>query len=477
MAPIVVTGRARGKTTPRGAKRVFDLVFAALVVAGAFLLVSLVSRRAAAHPFDLDGHDWEGCSDFVHLAREELGDQRVFPTARVDLGALRPEDSVILLHPEKTLDSGSLARFMRAGGRVVLLDDFGTGDGLLEHFGLERVPLPRHPAEALRGNPSLALAEPASAHPVVTEVTRVVTNHATGLRHPDLSPVLKVRGENEPDVLVAIAGAVGQGRLLAVGDPSIVMNSMLRYPGNKTFARALVRYAGDDDTWGKRAGRIVIVAGPFEQKGVYGEESALLRGWGERVRAMAEAARTLRREGLPPWLSYVSAVLVGLAIVVWVGSNAGRTHKAVAPRFTRTIPLAAHGGVAGHAAVISSPRAPRSLAMLELKSALEEELTALLGMEKIPAHDVLSHRVADVGLLDKEGVHELRRILLRMASIETMVLSRRGAAMKTITDGEVVEVARKIRGLLEAARARARGLGESARAHVQAGAGPESARS
>jgi len=467
MARIVVTGEARGKVTARVialahrvAAAVGSLVAGASprsVAWGVWAAAVFFSPLAAASPFDLDGHDWEGCSDFVRLAHEELGDPRVVPTASLDLGALRPEDSVIALHPEKALDAGSLARFMRAGGRVVLLDDYGTGDGLLEHFGLERLPIPRHPEETLRGNPSLALAEPAGAHPVVTEVTRIVTNHATGLRHPELSPVLKIRGHDEPDVLVAVAGAVGRGRLLAVGDPSIVMNSMLRYPGNKAFARALVRYAAADDVWGKRLGKIYVVSGAFDQRGVYGEDSELLSGWNERTRALAEALRAFRSEGLPPWLSYAAAVLVGLAVVVWVGSNAGRTHKAIAPRFTRAIPLAAHGGVAGHAAVIASPRAPRALAMLELKNALEEELAAMLGMEKVPGHEVLAHRAADTGLLDKEGVHELRRILLRMASVETMVLSRRGAAMQKIADGEVVEVAKKIRGLLEMARARAQG--------------------
>jgi hypothetical protein len=407
---------------------------------------------APSGPFALAGNDWEGCADFVRLAREEIGDARVVPTGTLDLAALRPEDSVIVLHPVKSLDAGSLARFMRAGGRVALLDDFGSGDGLLEHFGLERVPLPQHPAEMLRDNPSLALAEPASLHPVVTDITFVVTNHATGLRHPDLSPVLKVRGKGEQDVLVAVAGAVGQGRLLAVGDPSTVMNSMLRYPGNRTFARAIVRYAGDDDVWGKRAGHVFILSNSFEQKGVYGEEAGVFSDLHERLRDVNDALGAMRKEGVPPWVSYLAAVSVGLGIVLWVGANAGRTHRAIVPRFTRMIPLAAQGGVAGHAAVIGAPRTSRALAMLELKSALEEELALRLGLDRIPAHDVLLARVASVKLLDAEGLHALKQLLLRMANIETMVLSRRVAAMRKIADGEVLVTARMIRDLLQRAR-------------------------
>src|SRR5262249_35410191 len=152
--------------------------------------------------------------------------------------------------PNASLDAESLARFMHDGGRVVLVDDFGSGDELLAHFGIERVPLPANPTLMLRHNPAFPIAEPASEHSVVWGVNRVVLNHASGLRHPELSPVLKVRGDE--DVLVAVAGAVGQGRLLAIGDGSVFMNSMLRFPGNRALAAGVVRYAVEDDASGRR---------------------------------------------------------------------------------------------------------------------------------------------------------------------------------------------------------------------------------
>ncbi|HQY64009.1 MAG TPA: DUF4350 domain-containing protein, partial [Polyangiaceae bacterium] len=222
-------------------------------------------RFAHAEPFALTGADWEGCAELVRLARAELGTDHVVVSNRVDLGSLDPRDAVLMLHPERGVDSGELAKFMKAGGRVLLLDDFGKGDGLLQHFGMARIPLPAAPAESLRQNPHLALAEPASPHPIVADVHRVVTNHATGIRHPDLSPVLKVRpaDPDAPDVPVAVAGAVGKGRLLVIADPSIVMNSMLRYAGNKALARGLARYALEDDTWGPRGEWLIILSGSF----------------------------------------------------------------------------------------------------------------------------------------------------------------------------------------------------------------------
>ncbi|HEY8074363.1 MAG TPA: DUF4350 domain-containing protein, partial [Labilithrix sp.] len=334
---------------------------------------------------------------------------------------------------------------------------YGRGDSLLRHFSMDRIAAPKHPVESLRRNPALALAEPASAHPVVQGVQRVVTNHPTGLSNPDLSPVLKIRAQGEKDVVVAVAGAVGKGRLLAVGDPSIVMNSMLRFAGNKAFAQGLVRYAVDNDQWGKRGGRLFILSGDFEQKGAYGDDET---SFGDAVRALKDALDAMRHDGVPPWLAYAFAIAVGLALVVWVGARAGKTHKAITPRFVRKLATVAQGGVAGHAAVIAAPQTSRVLAVLELKSALEEQLTSMLGLAKVPGHQELLQQIARHGLLDAEGVHTLRKLLLRMSSAETMVVFQRsGGMVQSIRDNEVVSIARDVRHLLEAAQTKAHELG------------------
>ncbi|MEZ4262897.1 MAG: DUF4350 domain-containing protein [Polyangiaceae bacterium] len=430
------------------AVRVARAMWTALVVAGVLSFAGI----ALGAPFDLSGNDWEGCGALVQLAKSDLGARRVIATSQIDFQQLRPDDGLVLLYPEKNLDVDALTKFMHAGGRVILLDDFGRGEGLLRHFGMRRVPLPKQPIESLRKNPQLALAEPASAHPVVLEVGRVVTNHATGLAHPDLSPVLKIRAQGEPDVYVAVAGAVGRGRLLAVGDPSIVMNSMLRYSGNKAFARALLKYAVDQDTWGKRGGRLFLASGAFDQKGTFGDDDSTLA---DALHALRDAISTARREGLPPSIAYAAAIAVGLALVVWVGARAGKLHRPMSPRFARRTPTVAQGGLAGHAAVLAAPQTSRVLAVLELKAALEEELCALLGLEKTPAHDRLLAEIAEKSVLDAEGLHTLRRLLLRMSTVETMVVFQRSGGMaQGVRDAEVLSIASTVQAVLGAARAR-----------------------
>src|SRR5262249_44708017 len=147
-------------------------------------------------------------------------------------------------------------------------------------------------------------------------------------------------------------------------------------------------------------------------------------------------------------------IALGLALVIWVGSRAGRLHKPIIPRFVRRVPTVAQGGVAGHAAVIGAPQTTRVLAVLELKSALEEQLTTLLGMSKVPGQQELLNQISARGLLDAEGVVALRRVLLRMSNVETMVVFQRsGGMVQAVRDNEVVSIARTVKMLLDTAHA------------------------
>jgi hypothetical protein len=405
---------------------------------------------AFAAPFDLDGQDWEGLSSFVHAAESELGTQRVVTRGTLALGDLRREDGLVIVHPERSLDVDELSSFMRTGGRIVLLDDYGTGESLCARFGIRRVPMPARPAHMLRDNPSLAIAEPAGDHPTLHDVDRVVTNHATGLAHQALSPLLVVRGEREPDVLLAVAGAVGHGRLIAVGDGSIAINAMLRYPGNRAFARALVRYAVDDDVWGKRGGKLYIVANGFRTTGTFGDDTAEGGALGSLRRSIVEALETVRHEGAPPVVSYFAALALALGIIVWTSTRVGRVHKPLAPHFVRPVPPALQGGVAGHAAVLGSPEGSRAQAMVEWKSAIEEHLATRLGLDRAPALEELVAQVRAAGLLDEKRAASLSRLLVDLARVETVLArpTRQAGWTDRVGDARLVAVANQARELL-----------------------------
>jgi len=444
----------------RGSRPAPARLGARALAALATLTVCFACERAEAAPFDLMGQDWEGLSEFLHTAEVELGSPRTIATSTLDLRRLDPADAVVLVHPTRSIDVDELSSFMRAGGRVALLDDYGTGDQLLAKFDIVRLPLPARPAEMLRGNPALAIAEPAVEHPVVRDVSHVVTNHATGLEQPALSPILVVRGEGGDDVLLAVAGVVGRGRLLAIGDASVVINSMLRYPGNRALALAIIRYGLEDESWGKRSGKLYVLANDFETTGSFGDESPVSGAANEARRVIGDSLDTLRHKGLPPLAAYVAALIVGIGVLVWTGARAGRTHKHATPRFARAVPVVAQGGIAGHAAVLGSPGTSRALAILELKSALEEEIATRLGLERTPPPDQLVARLRAARMLDESGARALSRLLATMARVE-VELGRRARGplgRDRPTDAEVLAMAAQVRDVrrrlgLEAGRA------------------------
>ncbi|HEX3772023.1 MAG TPA: DUF4350 domain-containing protein [Polyangiaceae bacterium] len=417
---------------------------------------------ACAAPFDVRSDDWEGLSQFVRAAEVELGVGRVVLASTLDLHLLRPDDALVLVHPTRALDVDELSNFMHAGGRVVLLDDYGSGEDLLTLFHIRRIPLPEQPNATLRDNPALAIAEPGAGHPVVAGVAHVVTNHATGLENPSLSSVLVVHGSTPgTDVVFALAGTVGKGRLLAAGDASVVMNSMLRYPGNRAFAMGLVRYAVEDDRSPsgdrREAGKLYILTNDFETTGSFGDGSPFWAALSEARRSLVDAMEATRRGGMPPAAAYLVAVLVAVGVLAWTGARAGKTHKLTVPRFTRAIPVVAQGGIAGHAAVLGAPGTSRALAVLELKSALEEELATRLGLQRAPSPDQLVARLRAMRLADDASARALLRVFAQMTNVEAKVAqgARQGAGglaglpqlRAAPSDAEVLTLAAAVREL------------------------------
>jgi len=297
-----------------------------LLSAMTFALVSFFPPRALAAPFDPQGKDWEGYSDFVRLVRDEIGSPRLIVTNRLDWRTLTPDDALILVYPERGADTGSCGAFVRAGGRVALFDDFGAGDDLLTSFDIRRVPLPAHPLLALRDNPDLAIAGPGPDAAALTQgVDRVVTNHATGLSQPLLTTVLQVRGTDDKNVALALALSSGSGRLLAVGDPSILMNSMLRYPGNHELARNVASYL----TTGHPSGHVTLVIGRFSEIGSFAGAASAEH---EVLSTLQRTAGAVGRDGLPTWVMYWLAFVITVAVLVWL-----------VPRATRVYRSASHG--------------------------------------------------------------------------------------------------------------------------------------
>jgi hypothetical protein len=444
------------------------------------VMAALLGRARSVHagPFEVKEEDWEGCSALLELARAELG-ARVVPVAELDWSGLTPKDSILLIHPALAISHENLESFLLANGRVAVLDDFGAGDKILEPFGIDFVPAPAHPLSTLRRSPNLAIAEPVTepldgdavgVHATVKDVERVVTNHPMGLKlkrsnAKPPTPVLKIRAVDEPDVLLALSGplverapegplkteARPRGNLFAMGDPSVLINQMLRYPGNRAFAIGLLHWLAQDANGEPRGGRLFIIANRFSETGTFAGTDTFKNELEDRMTNLGRGLGRFFEEGFSGVVGLALATLVAFGVGVWTTTVSSRVYRRRPPSFARPVPLVAQGGVAGRTAVLSARTTPRALGVLELKSALEEGLAQKLGLGASVPTSVLLEEVKRKGALDEQGQRALKGALLEMANLETAVLARQAGNVRR---EDVLRLSRLVFGLLAAAEAR-----------------------
>jgi hypothetical protein len=398
------------------------------------LFLGLASPAQAA--FELNDTTWEGGSELFELAQKRLGRERLEIAATLDYTKLSPKDGIVILHPEVALDYAELSAFLRAGGRVAVLDDHGTGDRFLARFQIYRVRAPQNPLKTLRGNPNLAIAEPAvqvvagqeqNRHPITQNVESVVTNHPTALTHPSLTPVLTIAARGEPDATLAVTGIiVNRGRLFAMGDPSAFINLMLRYPGNRHFAEGLLSYLVESDSWGERGGKLYFVANHFQQKGQYGDRGGWFSGLGQ---TLDDTLTELHQNGLPEPLPLLLAAVGCLSVMAWALLNAGRPRSRSAPRYSLAEPLVAQAGPAGRAAVLSAPSTDPALGLAELRSATLELLGDRLSLGRSPSAKLVLDELARRALLSEDARRELEAVFAELRAAEDRIVKKQRRPM------------------------------------------------
>jgi hypothetical protein len=420
------------------------------------LLACCCLCRTARAAFAPEDRGWEGSSDLIALARSQLGDARVRPVSSLDYSVLEPRDAILFLHPEVEIRFHALAAFLGAGGRAAVVDDYGKAAPLLERFHIHRANAPARPALQLQGNPALPIALPApsdasenepSDHVTLRGVDQLVTNHPTALRLEtgiELTRLLVLPARGEAEALLAVTGVIGDakacgltagvpadrqplghcGRLLAMGDPSSFINLMLRYPGNRNFARGVVSYLVEDDTWGRRGGNLYVLNGSFRQSGSYGDAEGWRESLAERQSALLDWLEEVRTHGLPEPMSIALAAVAAIGVCIWTALTGGQLYVPLAPGYARPVPVSAQGGFAGRFAVLSAPSTDRALVLLELKQTLEASLRQRLSLPGASSAS-LAEIAAQRRVLRPDSARSLELLLRRLGAAELALVSAR----------------------------------------------------
>lgn len=324
-----VTAPSTVDLTQEARRRFIPRVLGLMVLLGGTVVSS---PGGAQRDFDPGSTAWNGLSGLVEAAAD--ANVRLDTPERLDVADLSPTDAIVLVHPDRELPVPSLSAFLRAGGRVVLADDFGGGGRFLESFGIVRVP-PNDPPRTIRGNPDLPVAHVVGRHPLTDGISMTVANHAQTLRHPELTPLLAFDDAGSQGLV--LTGAVERGRLVAIGDSSVLINNMLQFEGNRRLATNLMRYLGEG-----RSGRVYLITPGTPLVGRYGGAS------GAPVERLGDALRDLASAELPPTALTLLALVLVAILAVFAVSSLPRRSPYTADRLWGPEPVG--GGFAGRVA-------------------------------------------------------------------------------------------------------------------------------
>ena len=219
------------------------------------MLAVLVWFYPSVSDFKAENPSWNGARDFID-------DFRVLPLDSLDALPGTSEGTSLMVIPYAPFASADLDRlggYVGSGGRLVVLDDYGFGNQILERLGLEvrfsgsqlLDPLLAHK------NKNLPRMLKFAAVPAASEVRSLVFNHATSLENAPVDRVIGWssyfsfsdedqdgewdEGEARGPLPVIARFDLSDGELLLVADPSILISGMLDMDDNRQFLQNILR--------------------------------------------------------------------------------------------------------------------------------------------------------------------------------------------------------------------------------------------
>lgn len=226
------------------------------------LLVTCARAQAAGGDYRLDSREWNGLG---RLADEAVkAGCTIEATETLDWSALEARDVVWFVYPRTTVDGGLLRRWLEAGGRAVIADDFGASDAALAALEIRRLRGELADVDRYDGNAALPIARQTLSTELSVGITDIVANHPAFF-----SAATPATYSFSPGAALVVEGRLGKGYFVALADPSVLINNMLDIDENLAFAQALVRRTC------KPGERIRLVTQSFLARG---EPSAELTG-------------------------------------------------------------------------------------------------------------------------------------------------------------------------------------------------------
>ncbi|NLV12608.1 DUF4350 domain-containing protein [Haloarcula argentinensis] len=252
LTPLSEDSRLPSLTLPQ-------LLLAAYTALTVIALVYAASTSSAA--FGAYNSQWDGAGELRGVVADAGANVTVgtnvsqYPTSGAD-GTV-----AVVLSPAEPYSSSErtrIAEFVRGGGTLVVAEDYRPhGNELLAAVGADARfdGRPVYDNRNYYRNSSLPEATPAGDYPETTGVDTVVLNYGTTVRAGNATTLVntseyayldsngnaKLDGEEQlASRPVVTSESVGDGRVIAVSDPSIFVNAMLERGDNRRFVQNIV---------------------------------------------------------------------------------------------------------------------------------------------------------------------------------------------------------------------------------------------
>ncbi|AGK61043.1 hypothetical protein Asulf_01042 [Archaeoglobus sulfaticallidus PM70-1] len=220
------------------------VIYAFLIFAGILLLIlpTAIPVIKTSSEFSLFNTKWNGCSEF---ARFLMTKGEVIPVMySYNTIDLKSDGALIIVGPDvgfSQLEAEEIDKFLENGGVLLLADDFGTANSLLEKLAV-KARFSSQPLEDI-------FYSKRSEFPVIIRIDREL---AVGVDRVVLNiPASVTGGEGKAfssKVSVGKSHTIlaevkrGNGKIILLSDPSVLMNDM--FDENRKFIENLVDYLG-----------------------------------------------------------------------------------------------------------------------------------------------------------------------------------------------------------------------------------------
>ncbi len=330
-----------------------------------------------ADPYDPTSGAWDGLSTLVEMAHSE-GIEVTVPS-RIDPSDLLPRRALVIVAPATPLPRSALVAFVERGGRMLVADDTGGAAALLQAFGVAFDPDPPALPPLLEGSRDFPIALPGKGrwHPLLTNVDAVVTNQPAAVHHPRVRPLLGL-GPCEPagpDCSerpgILLSGIVGKGRMVALADPSAIIDGMQRFMGNRNLLRAILLYLTE-------GGRRHLLLAPPSTSWTLPDTERLEEATLPPLTRFRRHLAELGRRSAPLWLLRALALALTLMLAALALSRM-RPHDPYRPE-TMLPPPEDPGGMAGRLAFHAEHPDALAFALQTWERSLRRELARTLGL-------------------------------------------------------------------------------------------------